>query len=181
MITRGESFTKVLTSRVMVDEPVLFFKEDRVLSGTLLFPPSKIRAIKIWQEKEGCFEEVSLDCLEETTDGLRTILQTSVGTLPFIPKDILVRPLGSPNSYPSTMDGKNGLLFSEDGMFHKLQVRVTYEHDEAWDGCLPAVRGNALPKTRKAIEEGGNIDFFIIGDSISAGCNCSKMLGLSPF
>jgi acyl-CoA thioesterase I len=175
------------TSPVSIQEPVIFFQEGNALAGSLLYLPSEILAIEAWDETTNGFIVLPEDAysiisteLKENGKGAKIVLESAC--LPFLKKEDLVQPLGSPMAYPATRDGTNGMLFSENGYFHKTAVLVTYQHDDAWGGWYPRPDSGNLPRTRRVLAEQltERLDMLVFGDSISTGANCSAQLHLSP-
>ncbi|MHA1999024.1 MAG: SGNH/GDSL hydrolase family protein [Promethearchaeota archaeon] len=174
----------------VVDEPVLFMRqEDGTLKGRLLFKAVRISSIKSWNgERDGGYEEcpnaASQASLSAGIGGHGSTItippRTCKGVVPSLRTSDLEKPLGSLNSYPSTRDGKRGLLFSEDGLFLELQALVTYETREEWGGYLPTRDDGSLQVVKHHLQAGKGLDVFVIGDSISFGCNASAQLDLPP-
>ncbi len=100
--------------------------------------------------------------------------------LPRIRKGTEIKPLASPDGYPATRDGTHWLLFSETGLFHKMQVQISYSHQDSWTGFVPVSSPTKLPATKQKLAASDPLDIFVFGDSISSGANCSKSLNLAP-
>jgi hypothetical protein len=106
---------------------------------------------------------------------------TSKPSLPFLSPNDLILPLGSPNSYPSTIDGKNAILHSETGLFLQKQIVVSYTHHDYSNNMDLPDQAGLLPSTKSRIQSGRELDCFIFGDSISTGCNASKFMNMPPY
>lgn len=65
-------------------------------------------------------------------------------------------------------------------LFHNRQVAITYEHADAWNGPVPAYKGDRLPNTVKKLEEGQTLTIVLSGDSIAEGGNSSQVIGALP-
>lgn len=165
----------------------MLFEASGCLEGRLLFPPASIVGIDAWVDgrfqaipRENCTFSGIDDDGGATRKGGRIRLASR--GLPFLTRGEIVRPHGSPLSYPATRDGKAALLFSEDGFFHRSAVRVSYTHVDAWDGLIPGPVDGRLPRARATVRGAGKavLDMLVLGDSISTGCDCSAKIGLSP-
>ncbi|MHA1892728.1 MAG: SGNH/GDSL hydrolase family protein [Promethearchaeota archaeon] len=165
---------------MMTDEPVLLIKKNDVLIGNLIFRPTKILSVKVFNSSNGyeVKNNVKVEIIEDV--GGKTRILVEPGELPFIKEDEIIKPIGSPNSYPSTLDGKHSLLFSESGLFHEKQVLISYEHEGAWVADVRSGKSTSLPRVKNLLKNGRGFDLFVFGDSISFGCNCSKSMGLQP-
>ena len=81
---------------------------------------------------------------------------------------------------PSKNDGLY-LPFSESQAIVQMQIVVTYEHSDEWNGSTPTRYGTEkFSKSLTKMQNGEDIDLFVFGDSISTGANCSGYLGIAP-
>lgn len=164
----------------VIEEPILFFKQNDWLQGNLiLLPDSEIR-VKIWC-KEGYKEIFSIDKDNAKKNNNCIILKVQSDLIPFLTEQDIYRDLNAPNSYPYTRDMKKGLLHSEEGLFHKKQTLVNYAAFQTWNGYIPKKNHFICNRVESNIKKSKHFDIFCFGDSISAGCNCSKQLILPPF
>lgn len=76
--------------------------------------------------------------------------------------------------------GQGFIYFKEGLMLHDRQIAVTYTHEGAFDGEVPACKAENLPKTNEKLKNGEELKLCIYGDSISAGRNSSGREGGSP-
>lgn len=167
-------------SSQMRNEPVLLFEQDDHLEGSLLFTPIDDVQISFWKDTHFVsWNFPNKIRIEKHENRVKLLIYDK--TLPFLNVKELVRPLGSPHSYPSTQDKLAGLLFGEDGYYHKLQIRVSYLHHDTWDGYIPQKKTSLLHRTLQLLQEKKPLDIFLFGDSISAGANCSLLAKLHPY
>lgn len=165
------------------DEPVLFFEKSGWLEGTIIFQPESEIRFKIWSE-EGYKEEftVNRNSIELHENHIFIKVQKPQDDhIPDLTELDLIREINQPNSYPYTRDMKKGLLHSEDGLFHKKQVLASYSTSQSWNGHVPHKNQFICNRVEAIIKKSKKYDIFCFGDSISAGCNCSKQLNLPPF
>ena len=63
---------------------------------------------------------------------------------------------------------------------HTLQIAVTYRHSGSWEGECPSCKASLLPKTNARINQGGQLDICVFGDSICVGGNSSGFVEAEP-
>ncbi len=61
-----------------------------------------------------------------------------------------------------------------------LQVAVTYETSEKWEGYRPVSEIRNLPGLYDKLKRKEKVRIVLYGDSISTGCDCSGMYGQEP-
>ena len=177
-------------SNKSIREPILFINSEKGLIGKLLFNPNVIESIEVFDIAVGYkkISDYNIVSITPSDSGAEIIITHEL--IPFIEKSDIIRPHGSENSYGTTIDGKKSIFFSETGLFHKLQTLITYTHKNSWPGHYPTSNSNRLVRSKSLINgnikknvehEKNGIDIFIIGDSISAGGNCSKGLNFPPY
>ena len=90
--------------------------------------------------------------------------------------------------YPSTSssstqpDATHGYMyFAEGGVFHSMQLAITYTPNSAWGGSKPAHKARQLPKTMAKLEAGEDLNVVLLGDSISVGANATGFVGVAPY
>lgn len=76
--------------------------------------------------------------------------------------------------------GDGYIFFSEGDVMHSMQIAVTYTHDDAFPGEIPAYKGDQLPKTHAKLENGENLNICVYGDSISFGKNSTQVVSALP-
>jgi hypothetical protein len=166
----------------MENEPVMLYpikNQPGVYEGTLLFTPTHINKIQAWTPAG--YRNVPLSCYKgiKVVQG-RTLLMLQGEGLPFLDPLEIERPLGTPDSYPATQDGKRGLIHSETGLFLSRQLLLNYDcseqdfHYNSLKSTIPSF------KTKNRFETGEPVDIFVYGDSISAGSNASNLMGVPP-
>lgn len=73
--------------------------------------------------------------------------------------------------------GGGYICFSEGDFFHNRQVAITYEHADAWNGPVPAYKGDRLPNTVKKLEEGQTLTIVLSRRQHCGGGNSSQVIG----
>lgn len=73
------------------------------------------------------------------------------------------------------------MCFHEGDWFHQKQIVVTYKHTAIYDGYIPEGKATLLPNVKEKLQQGGDFDLLVFGDSISVGGNSSGFVGVSPF
>jgi hypothetical protein len=80
----------------------------------------------------------------------------------------------------ATTNGKTGLLFERmGGLFQNLQVNVSYDHAETWDGYEPHA-SIALAQVTAKLRAKRPVKIVILGDSISLGFGASQTFQKHP-
>ncbi len=64
--------------------------------------------------------------------------------------------------------------------YHKLQLNVTYVHEDTWEGPVISSKLAFLPNTYEKLQSGERLVVVFNGDSVTYGCDASSMLKLSP-
>jgi acyl-CoA thioesterase I len=78
--------------------------------------------------------------------------------------------------------GDPGVWLRYAGTFFQRQSAVTYDHEpQVWQGYLPMLAEDVLPKTFSKLKNRESITIGVTGDSISAGCDSTSMYHLPPF
>ncbi len=159
-------------------EPVLFVQQEngQAATGHLLFTPTKLVSVtsgdglRVFQE--------GVDFIWSPGTNLLTLTPNSL--IPFRTSAELHPPKGSPRTHGETIDGKSSLFFAEGGaVFQSLQVNVTYDHADQWNGYVPASASNELRTTISKLREKKPLKIVILGDSISHGaCASGTFCGL---
>ena len=63
-----------------------------------------------------------------------------------------------------------------------MQIAVTYTcAKNSWKGPVPQFASSKLPRTIDKLKKGERLMVTIYGDSISAGCGASQMIGIQPY
>ncbi len=93
----------------------------------------------------------------------------------------LYPPKGAPNSLEKKKNSDRNMLAARGSFLPDRQVRFTYTHGQKNLPQPPKVRYGAMPRLEAKLAEGKPIHFLIFGDSISAGWNSSKKVGIPPY
>jgi acyl-CoA thioesterase-1 len=163
----------------MTREPILFIKKDNKLTANLLFSPLNIIKMELWDDKQASGYRDILKIVSTLLKYDDNTLNIDIAVLkviqiPYVEEKEFLKEPNSPNSYPQTADKTHWLLFSENGMFHKYQILITYEHNH--DNEYSGPRNHIA----NSIKSNKTIDLFVFGDSISAGANSSFLMKLKP-
>ncbi|MHA1731362.1 MAG: SGNH/GDSL hydrolase family protein [Promethearchaeota archaeon] len=177
--------TRFWSENPVTREPCFPISKDGRIDLRFLAKPTKIISLEDSrgnEYSEGEDFDLSLD-----HDGRGDLKLPRGSPIVAVPEEDLLRPHGTPDSYPATRDGKFSLLWSETGLFHETQLLLTYERvPGSLDGLEGMVRGmqleneGRLPNFREKIRSGDQVNIVLFGDSISAGHNASGFLGLPP-
>ncbi len=65
--------------------------------------------------------------------------------------------------------------------YHKLQLNVTYTHEDVWEGPVIGSKLHLLPNTYAKLQSGERIVVVFNGDSVTYGCDASSMVKLNPY
>ena len=76
--------------------------------------------------------------------------------------------------------GGGYIFYAEGAAMHKLQIAVTYLHEDAFAGGIPTCKAEKLPGTKAKLENGEALKITVFGDSISTGLNSSSHVGAAP-
>jgi acyl-CoA thioesterase-1 len=159
------------TSSRMTGETVMFVQrpEEHVVSARLLFAPARI--LKVTSANGATVYEEDRDYVWKSGSNLLTLPQTS--RIPVTTWARLHPPKGAPMSLGESADGESALLYQEPGdFFQSLEVAVTYDHQEKWNGKVPQSHGKDLARTMAKLQA-RRLKLVIFGDSVSAGAGAS--------
>lgn len=73
------------------------------------------------------------------------------------------------------------ILYTEGSAIVEKQIAITYEHKVDESIYVPKLLKDKLPKFAEKIHCNKPLKIGFWGDSITFGCNCSKLLGIAPF
>ena len=170
---RNEYYTSFWKTDTIKNETVMLEEDENgVISGELLFRPTEILEIKNYDLSVGYGAE------DYTLEG-RTIVRTADSEMPYMSYDLL-QGEGLEDAGLSSMDG---LVFTEGKEIVSRLINVTYRYDrsaEPWT-VFPEDQSARLTNLRSKLEAGEEIELFLYGDSIAAGCNASSVLGYAPY
>lgn len=161
-------------SNEMGGEPVMFVRDGTGrANGSLLLEARKVRRVTDWRGE--CEYEEGRDWVLE---GGRRLVLAEGSRICEISEEEMYPAAGAANAIAGKAGSERHLLFSEDGMFARLQALVTYEH-KGWDGPVPESAAERLAKTHARLRRGG-LKVVVFGDSISAGSNATAVMGMEP-
>lgn len=83
-------------------------------------------------------------------------------------------------SFQTTVEGFENIRYGEEDTFFKMQVSVTYTHSDAWEGIIPK-KSEKLQRFLDKAASGQPVTVLFYGDSITTGCNSSKMVNVPPY
>lgn len=101
------------------------------------------------------------------------------GSISTIDYSFMYPSTGSANTQPDTTHGY--MYFAEGGVFHSMQLAITYTPNSAWLGPKPVRKANLLPKTMAKLEAGQDLNIVLLGDSISTGANSTSFVETAPY
>lgn len=163
----------------MVGESVLFVKgaEGAPITGRLLFPPTKILAVK---SSSGLITyQPGKDYL--FAPGSQTLTLPAGSAIPVATEQQLTPPLGTQPFNLRRKDGKGDILFAPSHEYADMQVVVTYEHRRSdWRLPPPRFAARELPHTLQKLKSGQAVHITFFGDSITVGGNASKLSNVPP-
>ena len=163
----------------MSGETLLFVQKpgDKNITAQLLFVPTKV--ITVTSANGAATFDEGRDYVWKPGSGLLTLTPNS--RIPFKTWAQLHPPKGSLMSLGEAADGKSSLFFEEPGdLFQGLEVAVTYDHDEKWDGAIPQSDGKELARTIERLQA-KQLKLVIFGDSVSAGAGASGSFHAPPY
>ena len=158
------------------EESIMFMKDScGIAEATFLYPPLEI--LKVTSTDGATTFEEGVDWV--LTDGkLRLTENTRIYTYTY---DELY-PREKPASGGSFPMNDRFLLFGEDRTFIKNQISVTYTcRRGGWDGPVPQLADKELPRSFELLRGGKPMTVLFYGDSITTGCNSSKMVNVPPY
>ncbi len=151
----------------VVEESVILVEKEGKRVGNLLFSPSRILSVKSYDDSK-IFEEK-----EYRFEG-RQIIAALNSSLPYMTEAFTHGGDGAKEQGLSTMED---LVFTEDCGIVRFQIKVTYEYEESDWEILPPFKGDKLLHTLEMGQAKQPLKVVLYGDSISAGCHASSVLG----
>jgi len=167
------------TSSRMNAETLMFIRrpEEHVVAAQLLFVPTKI--IKVTSANGERTYEKGRDYI--WTSGSRVLRLPRNSRIPVTTWARLHPAKGSPMSLGESADGESALLYQEPGdFFQGLEVAVTYDHQEKWNGEVPKAAGKNLARTVAKLQA-KRLKIVVFGDSVSAGAGASGGFHAPPY
>lgn len=160
---------------LVINETVMFVENEdgSVPPAPLLYTPTKVIGVRSATMVKS-YEE-GLDYIIEGN----TLVRTENSRIPVMRYDEYYPESEIPGKTMARTGG-GYICFSEGDFFHNQQVAITYEHEDAWNGPVPAYKGDRLPNTVKKLRDGETLTIVLNGDSIAAGGNSSQVIGALP-
>lgn len=157
-------------SAKIVNETVMFVGKDD--EGVLLFKPTNVLSVKDYRLQKEYIENV-----DYKIDGRKLIrLNDSIpywNEQEYYQSTFEHYAIGARAEICEKMGGKRYLRYGEGDTFTKMQLAVTYMHDDAWDGPIPVAKTEKFTRVINRLKDGQPCRFLFYGDSISTGCNAS--------
>ncbi len=151
---------------------VLTVQADGSISGNLLFNPTEIVCVKNYTL------EKTYQKSEYTFEGNK-LIATADSTMPYMTQSMLKGEEGAETFFWKPYD--TGYVYTEGLGIVMHQVAVTYRYENQTMESAPKYDGDKLVNSMAKLKKGEDIGVFLIGDSISYGCNSSKQLGTAPY
>lgn len=165
----------VLNETALVVEYPGITDSDGNITITLLYDIEKVISVtdfggkKIYEEGTDWF----------VLDGKLIIPKNS--SMPRVPWSVY-NPQEAPNDGLNAHFSEGGyILYTEGTLLVDRQIAVTYEHAVNENVYKPVILPHKLPRLAQNLKEQKPLTVAFWGDSITVGCNCSKMLGVEPF
>jgi acyl-CoA thioesterase I len=171
--------TPFWASSHMSNETLLFEKmpDKRYADAELLFVPTRI--VSVTSADGATIFKEGRDYVRQKNSNTLTLTQNS--RIPVRTWAELHPPKGSPGTLGEAVGGKSTLFFDPTGaVLHTIQVAVTYDHDQEWNGYVPLPAEKDLPKSIAKLRAREKFNLVIFGDSISVGTGASGMFHASP-
>jgi len=150
--------------------------EDGSISGNLFYEPKTVISVRDYT-----LEKEYQEGVDYTVSGNR-IVRTPESSIPYFTKENMQGKGFDEGSGISVYQAKEGNIpFTEGIGIVMRSIAVTYQHEDAWEYEIPTYLGKKLPRSEKALKEGGALSILFYGDSIMTGCNTSGKLGVAPF
>lgn len=161
-------------------ESVLFIKNPATGEATasLLFPVQKVLAVR---------NSAGDMSYEEGRDykwkpGSREIVLPAGSRIVSHTPQQLRRPAGSQKYKLTHRDGNGEIFFGARLEYADMQTCITYEHaPDLWKSPVPKFDAKALPRSVQKLLNKQPLSIVLLGDSISAGANSSKLGQGLPF
>jgi lysophospholipase L1-like esterase len=173
----------VWEGKTTVNEPVLFLETDAGPEGSLLYEPTRIKAVT------SADLQTVYEVGRDFTVAGRVLRLTKESRAPFVTREQMYPQAKHPREKgDAAVTGRagGGLLamgMPEGKKFCQMQVAVTYDHDETGFGGYepPAFAAQTLPKTIAALRDKKPLTIVLYGDSIANGAETSGFWKVAPF
>lgn len=161
------------TGDTVYNETVMFMNEDE---APLLFHAKKILSVRSFDLKTEYVEGVDY----ALRDG--KLVRLADSAMPFMPEDVYYPENPDPRFIcHCSVPGHPYLLWGNDVLLFQHLVHVTYEHDDAWTGCIPKKNDSAFARFCKKAASGDRTTVLFYGDSITTGACSSKFIKTEPY
>lgn len=171
-----EALAPMWKTHRIANETLLPIARDGGPGGAnLAFPPERILAVRDYS-----LGKEYVQGRDYVIEG-RTLKLPPESPIPFLTGSDL-RP-ASKNAKPGTLTSwRDGYVaFSESSFFNDHELAVTYEHAGHWDGPIPVVAEESLPRTLRKLRQGESLKMVVFGDSICVGASASGKSGRTPW
>lgn len=168
----------VWEGKTTVGETVLFLQTDGVPEASLLYEPTRIRAVT-GPDLETVYE-AGRDYIVEG----RVLRLTKETRIPFVTRDQMYPAEKSSVAVTGRVGGGLLVMGIPDGKkFCQMQVSVTYDHEETGFGTYepPAFAADKLACTIAALRGEKPLTIVLYGDSIANGAETSGFWKVPPF
>ena len=150
----------------------------------MLFPVEKI--LRVFQPSDGREYFPEKDFI--FTPGGRVICRAAGSSMPFLshsdlspsPENAILFPAKGSNAIAGGLNGKL-LRFDREDFFARCQFEVDYIAAAVDFPVVPDLQPDRLPRFRRKLAGKQPVRGILIGDSISAGYNATKFLGVPPY
>ena len=164
----------IWSGKKMHYETAMFVGEESEI--TLLYEPSgKIELFNYGLEK------TYVEGVDYVVEG-RKVKRLKGSSLPYFPtEEYYLAEMGKYDIHaikencPDYIADRIYLSYGEADMFTSRQVAVSYTHNDAWKGEVPADKTARFPRFLKKLSAGEKCTVLFYGDSITTGCNSSGM------
>ncbi len=169
-------------TREIYNETIMFVGKESSVS--LMYKPSNIISVRNYG-----LDITYTEGKDYTLSG-KTITRTKDSAMPYFEIDEYYRSSEDAVSIPidrekveQKFDAQRYLKYGEGDMFTSRQMAVTYSHDDAYNGFVPASQEKKFSSFIQKLGS-GNAEIMFYGDSITTGCNASGTISggnVSPY
>ncbi len=170
---------------VVYNETVMLVDDGGVISGKLMYEPTKILSVRDYAwEKE--YEEGK----DYTVEG-NTIVRTAESDIPYLAAENF-RGENLPEGYRLVQSIANvetdvvlmgATIYTEGSLIYGHQVSVSYVYDCTREdtGAFAQYDAGMAPQFQAKFAEGKDLKLGIIGDSVAEGCSSSSKFNREPY
>lgn len=152
----------------ITNETLMFVPNEKgeIEPAPLLFSPTEVLSVRSYNLQTS-YQEGKDYRIE---DGKFVVLPG--GSIPVWNRDEYYPPEYLPNQSFGCSLG-NYIRYGEQDVFTRMQIAVTYRHEEKWCGVIPSFQGERLPELMNKLKTNQRLNLVYYGDSITVGCNAS--------